>query len=157
MDPRHLYMCVTLTHTHAHQKCVCNTENFNRHPSTGDRRAWRQNCWKRTMSNEGTGGGGGGEGDGKEEQKDKDEEQKEKVGIRRPKWCLKVTVHPEYSVTDYIDDGFLWLSTVLRQVLSWKTNSELQGTQCFRIQHVTSFCLLYSYSAIDRNYCQIWS
>ena len=86
------------------------------------------------------------EGDGKEEKKDKGEEQKEKVGIRRPKCCLQVTVHPEYSVTDHIDEGFPWLSTILGQVLSWKPNSTLQGTQCFCIQPVTSFCLLYSYS-----------
>jgi hypothetical protein len=62
------------------------------------------------------------EGDGKEE-KDKNEEQKEKVGIIRSKCCLQVTVHPEYSVTDHIDEGFPWVSTVLGQVLSWKPDS----------------------------------
>jgi len=73
------------------------------------------------------------EGNGKEEKKDKDEEQKEKVGIRRPKCCLQVTVHPKYSVTDHSDEGFPWLSTVRGQVLGWKPNSSSQETQCFCI------------------------
>jgi hypothetical protein len=65
-----------------------------------------------------------------EEEEDKDEEQNEKVGIRMPKCCLQVTVHPKYSVNDHSDECFPWLSTVL---LGWNPNSSLQETQCFCI------------------------
>jgi hypothetical protein len=78
--------------------------------------------------------------------------EEEKVRLRRPNCCLQVTMPAGYPANNHIVQGFRWLSTVLKQVLSEKPNSTLPETQCLSIRYVTSFCLLFSYSIIDGKY-----
>jgi hypothetical protein len=45
-----------------------------------------------------------------------------------PDCWLEVGLHPDGPVTDQLNQGFLWFSFVLEQMLSWYPNSTLHCT-----------------------------
>jgi hypothetical protein len=42
-----------------------------------------------------------------------------------PDCWLEVSLHPEGPATGHLDQGFLWFSSILQQMLSWYPDSEL--------------------------------